>query len=422
MMPIDKVRLPIWSAPLFWQRRYKSVRGGRGSSKSWTIADALLMIMHEPYLYFKDHRTKIRVLCAREFQNSIEESVHNLLSSQIDRLGLRPWFNVQQRVITHANGSEFIFKGLAKNINTIKSMEDIDILWVEEAHSISNRSWEIVIPTIRNEESQIWFSWNPDDEKDPTWQRFVVNAKEFGDDLIDLIVNWQDNPFFNEALRKEKDYLYRVDPEAAAHVWEGQLNTRSNAVIFRGKYHVERLQPHQDSEFDEENWRGPYYGADWGFSNDPTVLNKLWISPKKSDKKILYIQKESWGIGVELDQIAPKWRREIPECESGVIRADCARPETISHVRGKGLNVIAAKKWTGSVEDGIAFLRSFDEIVIDPSCERQIEEARLYKYKVDKLTGDVLTDIVDMHNHGWDSNRYALEPMIGRKKSIYEVL
>jgi phage terminase large subunit len=412
---IDRIRLPHWSKSMFLPRRYKVPYGGRGSSKSWTVADALLMISLKPSLLFNDGRTKLRILCTREYQNSIEESVHHLLDNQAQRLKIWPWLNIQQRSITTHNGSEFIFAGIAKNVNKIKSMEDLDICWVEEAEMISNNSWKVLIPTLRKRASEIWLTFNPNEESDPTYSRFVVNTPP---DCELIPVNWKDNPWFPKELRKEKDYLFKVDPEAAEHVWNGKCNTRSEAVIFRGKYHVESFIPVTGMSHEEDNWKGPYYGCDWGFSVDPTVLMKMWIFKRK-----LYIEKESYHHHLELDEIAPTWKREIPECAEGrVIRADCSRPETISHVRKSGLNVQAADKWSGSVEDGIAFLRSFEDIIIHPRCEHQREEARLYKYKVDKITGDVLTDIVDMHNHTWDSDRYALEPAIKGKKSIYDYL
>lgn len=413
--------MPEWAQRLYRPKRYKVPHGGRGSSKSWTVARVLVQIALQPQLLFPD-RDKIRILCAREFQNSIEESVHHLLQTQIDNMGLLPWYNVETRAITSNNGSEFIFSGIRSNVTKIKSMEDIQLCWVEEAEKVSNNSWEVLIPTIRQAGSEIWITFNPDEEADPTYQRFVINKP---DDCDSFLVNWRDNPWFPPELKKEMEYLFRVDPEAAQHVWEGACNTRSNAVIFRGKYKSELFTPITDSDFDEDNWLGPYYGADWGFAEDPTTLMKLWTSPSKSQQHNLYIEKESWGLHVELDDIAPKWRKDIPEIDHNypTIRADCARPETISHVRNKGgLNVIGAEKWTGSVEDGIAFLRSFENIIIHPRCQHMLEEARLYKYKVDKITGDVLADIVDKHNHCWDSNRYALEPAIQRKKSIYDLV
>lgn len=413
------IELPRWARRLFVPRRYKVPYGGRGSAKSWTVARVLVMLAHNPKLLFP-LKSKLRILCARELQNSISESVHKLLSEQIDMMGLSAYFKITDTSIRHVlNGSEFIFSGIAKNVKKIKSMEGIDICWVEEAENVSKASWEVLIPTIRQQGSEIWITFNPNEEDDPTYQKFIVNPPPNCDSFP---VNWNDNKWFPPELEEEKNYLYRVDPEAADHVWGGKTNTRSNAVIFRGKYSVREFSPVAGNAFDEYNWRGPYYGADWGFAEDPTVLTKLWISPEREKDKRLYIEKESWHQRLELDDIASTWRREIPECVDGIIRADCSRPETISHVSGHGLHVIGAEKWAGSVEDGIAFLRSFVEIVIHPRCTHQSDEARLYKYKVDPLTGDVKKDIVDKHNHCWDSDRYALEPMIGGHRSIYNVL
>jgi phage terminase large subunit len=153
------------------------------------------------------------------------------------------------------NGSEFIFAGIRKDIEKVKSTEGIDICWVEEAEKVSKRSWEVLIPTIRKDGSEIWVTFNPDEETDPTYQRFVVNPPP---DAEVVEINWRDNPWFPEVLRKEKDYLFKVDPEAAEHVWEGKCNTRSDAQIFAGKYIIE--------EFTPENWHGPYYGLDFGFA------------------------------------------------------------------------------------------------------------------------------------------------------------
>lgn len=411
--------LPDWAERMFRPMRYKVPYGGRGSSKSWTVARILVMMAYQPSL-FKHDKKFLRILCARELQNSITESVHALLSKQIEIMGLSHCFKIEKtRIVCIRNGSEFIFSGIQKNVNKIKSMEGIDICWVEEAELVSNNSWEVLIPTIRQPGSEIWITFNPNEDTDPTWKRFVINRPPNCDAFE---VNWIHNPWFPKELMDEKDYLYAVDAEAAEHVWGGKTNTRSNAVIFRGKYKIASMEPVVDHEFEENNWFGPYYGADWGFSDDPCVLVKLWITPPKLGKPKLYWEKESWHQHLELDDIADTWRREIPECAEGLIRADNSRPETISHVSGKGLNVIAAEKWPGSVEDGISFLRRFEEIVVHPDCTHSKDEFRLYKYKVDPVTGDVTRTIIDKHNHCIDSGRYALEPAIGGGMSLYDLL
>ena len=373
---------------LFRPKRYKVLHGGRGSAKSWSVARALLLLAA---------KKKIRILCARETQKSITESVHKLLKDQIDTMGLSSIYEIQKSVIRCTRtGSDFIFEGIRTDPAKIKSTEGIDICWVEEAERVSEDSWKVLIPTIRKEESEIWIVFNPDQETDPTSKRFMLNPPP---DSEVVEVNWQDNPWFPESLRKEMLYDYSVDPEAAAHVWGGQFRKGSNAQILRGKYIVESFEP-------AATWYGPYFGADWGFANDPNTLLKMWMDQRK-----LYIEYEAYGVGIELNQIPEFWD-SIPGSREHTIRADNSRPETIAHVQGLGFNVVAADKWPGSVADGIAWLRHLEQIVIHPQCKHTEEEAHLYRYKTDRITGDVLPVVLDAHNHCIDSIRYAMQPAI----------
>jgi phage terminase large subunit len=386
-----KLKIPSKFQFLFRKSRYKVAHGGRGGAKSWNFADALILMAYE---------RRLRILCAREFQNSITESVHELLRGQIERLGLGRWFDVQNTVITSHVGSEFIFSGIRQNVTKIKSMEGLDIVWVEEAEKVSARSWEVLIPTVRKAGSEIWVTLNPDLETDPTYKRFIATTP---DDCIVQQVSWRDNPFFPEELRREKDYLARVDPDAYAHVWEGSCRISSDAQIMRGKYIVQAF------EAPATGWDGPYLGADWGFARDPSTLVKTWVHERK-----LFIEYEAYGIGVDTDKIADLFDR-IPRARDYQVRADNARPETISYMQQHGYpRMVGVDKWAGSVEDGIAFIRQFEQIIIHPRCKHTAEEARLYSYKQDNLSGDVLPDIVDKHNHIWDAVRYALAPLIKR--------
>lgn len=369
--------------------RYRIAYGGRGSAKSWGFARMALMIAATD---------KRRFLCARELQVSIGDSVHKLLSDQIDAMGLAPWFEIQNNLIRGANGSEFIFTGIRNNATKIKSTEGVDVCWVEEAEGVTERSWEILIPTIRKPGSEIWVTFNPDQEADPTYRRFVTNPPPRS---VVAKLSWRDNPWFSDELREEKDYLARVDPDAYAHVWEGACRTNGDAQVLRGKYRIEHFEPKDGV------WDGPYFGADWGFAQDPSVLIRCWI-----DGRRLMIDGEAYGIGVELDDLGTMFKR-IPGAAHYTLRADNARPETISYVRRtSGLSIVAADKWPGSVEDGVQYLRRFEEIIIHPSCKHTAEEARLWSYKRDRLTGDVLPELIDKHNHCWDAIRYALAPMI----------
>lgn len=373
--------------------RYKVLYGGRGSGKSYAIADALLII---------GVQRKIRVLCAREFQNSISESVLYLLKQEIDRLGLNDEYDVTPNTITGKNGTEFIFKGIRMNVDSIKSMAGITHVWLEEAHNISQTSWNVLIPTIREPGSEIWVSFNPDSQDDPTYTMFVEKEgqpKERADSFI-MNVNWQNNPFFPEVLKLEKNALYESNADLADHVWGGKCRSNSDAQIFKGKWRIREFEP--QAHFD-----GPYFGADFGFSNDPSTLVRMFLD--LGAKEIL-IRNAAFGVGVEIDDL-PEFYDGVPDSRRYKIRADCARPETISHLARKGFNIEAAKKWSGSVEDGVEWLRSWT-IVIHPECDRMIDEAKNYSFKVDRLTNDVTTLIVDAYNHGWDAVRYGLEPLI----------
>jgi phage terminase large subunit len=377
--------------------RYKVAYGGRGSAKSWTVADALLV---------RAFTRKQRILCAREFQRSIKESVHFLLVSQIERLGLTPAFSVTEHEIEcTTTGSQFIFAGLKHNISSLKSLEAIDVCWVEEAEVVSEASWSKLTPTIRKPGSEIWVTFNPDQESDPTYQRFVAHPDVAHTRAVQ--VSWRDNPCLPDVLKAELEHLRRTDPEAYHHVWEGGTWTRSDAQVFNGKWTIDDFEPAPAM------WNGPYFGADWGFSTDPTVLLKMWVCNQR-----LYIEHEAYRVGCNIAD-TPKLFESVPGSRRYCIRADNSRPETINHMRAAGYGCEAADKWTSSVEEGISFLRGFEKIVIHPRCKHMAEEARLYSYKVDKLTGDVLPDLKPGHDHCWDAVRYGLQPMIRKKDKPY---
>lgn len=389
--------LPAKMAGLEVPHRYKVFYGGRAGTKSWSVARWLVTLAA---------RERIRVLCCRELQKSIKDSVHRLLVDQIEALGLEPFYDTPKSEIRcTSTGSLFIFEGLAHNVTKIKSLEGIDICWVEEAQRVSEDSWKTLIPTIRKAGSEIWVTFNPDLETDPTYQRFVINTPPHTK-LVKLGAD--DNPWLSQEMKDERDHLYRVDPDAAAHIWGGEIRTSSDAQILHGKCKVEAFKPGED-------WDGPYQGADWGFSQDPTTLVRCWVRTEqdgKHEKRWLYVERESYAVKLELTQTAERFRRDISGCEGYTIRADNARPETINHVKKDGLDIISVDKWPGSVEDGIAYLRGFEEIIIHPRCVHFEQESRLYSYKEDRLTGDILTAIIDRHNHMIDATRYALSPLI----------
>jgi phage terminase large subunit len=394
-----EVAIPDKMYGLFEPHRYKIYHGGRGSAKSWSAAQVLIV---------KSLEQKLRIGCFREVQKSIRDSVHRLLNDQIQRLGLGKFFDVTRDSIKCIpTGSEFLFAGLANNtVESIKSFEGIDIAWIEEAQTVSENSWQILIPTIRADNSEIWITMNPELETDPTYVRFVLGAKDLPDAICEKI-NFYDNPWFPEVLQIEMETLKANDMEAYDHVWLGNCKKHGDAVIFKGKYVSYNFEP------DKEMW-SPFYGADWGFANDPTAFTKSWVY-----ERTLYIEHEVCEVGMEID-MTPANLDLIPGSRDHIIRADNARPETISYMKRSGFKrMIACKKWPGSVEDGVDYLRSFDKIVVHPRCTHTLEEFKLYSYRVDARSGDIMPDILDKHNHCIDAIRYSLEPMIlGYKQKV----
>lgn len=381
---IDKLKFLITE-----NHRYKVAYGGRGSGKSIGFADSCLI---------KALSKKTRILCTRQLQTSIKDSVHKLLCDRIEKLGLSDYFEITRETIRCTNGSEFIFKGIQNNVMEIKSMEGIDIAWAEESQSISKESWDVLIPTIRQEGSEIWITFNPDREEDETYARFVLNPPP---DCKTVLVNYTDNPFFPDVLRKEMEYCKEIDYPRYEHIWLGKTIIETEAQIFKGKFELKEFEAEPYTEF--------FYGADWGFSNDPTAITRSFIKDK-----CLYIEYEAGGVGVEMDEL-PALFDSVPDSRKWKIRSDCARPETISYVARQGFNCVAADKWKGSVEDGIEYLRSFEKIYIHPRCKHTYEEFKYYSYKKDKISGDILPIVVDAWNHYIDSIRYALEPYIKNK-------
>lgn len=253
-----QLQLPEYAGCLFEPSRYKVLHGGRGGAKSWAIAIALLSIgMNRP----------IRVLCARELQVSIADSVHKLLSDIIaSHEGMTAFYEVQNKSILGCNGTEFSFKGLKHNANEIKSYEGVDYCWVEEAQAVSDKSWEILIPTIRKENSEIWICFNPKNITDPTWQRFVIDKD---DDVILRHVGWQHNPFFPAVLEKERVKLLAKDPEAYKHIWDGGFDTRYSGCVYAKWVDTNKLSPQvlPDPAF-------PIYTA-WDLGYDDTTA--IWF-------------------------------------------------------------------------------------------------------------------------------------------------
>lgn len=392
---------PAWALPLLKPARYKGAKGGRSGGKSHFFAELLV----EEHFCNPNQQS----VCIREVQNTLDTSVKRLIESKIKKLGVGRYFDCQVSCIKDLRSDGLIiFKGMQDyNAENIKSLEGFDRAWVEEANALSARSFRLLRPTIRKDNSQLWFSWNPESESDPV-DRFFRSGRS---DAICVHANIFDNPFRSDLswaeMLADRESL---SIEEFAHTWLGEYRVISEEQIFGGKCKIRDFEPKPD-------WDGPYYGGDWGFGVDPTAAIELWI-----DGRTLYVHRESYEYGLPLDNIAAQWRRDIPGIESHVVRGDSSRPDTINHVRNTGngqrLNIprlVAAEKGEGSVKSGIEFIKGFQEIVIHTRCVKMQAEAVNYKWKTNKA-GDILSIPLDAHNHGWDSTRYALEPLIKAKR------
>lgn len=392
-----RILTPRVFEPLLYPSRYKGAYGGRGSGKSHHFAEKVIQAaLTSPK----------RIVCIREVQKSIKESVKRLLEDKIKALEVGSYFQVLDREIRGINGSLIIFQGMQDHTaESIKSLEGYDIAWVEEAQSLSARSLRLLRPTIRKQGSELWFTWNPMSADDPI-DAFLRGDNVPPDSKV-VQANWSDNPWFPSELERERLFDLKYNAGTYDHVWEGAYLVNSDSQIFAGKYRIDDFEV-------LDTWDGPYQGGDLGFSQDPTAAIRCYIA-----NDVLYVSHEAYKTKLELDDTATFLKGRIPDFDRYTTRWDNSRPESISYFKRHGLpRSEAVKKWTGSIEDGIQFLRSFREIVIHTRCNELAREFRLYSYKVDPRTGDITTKIIDAYNHGIDALRYALVPMMKGKRQL----
>lgn len=381
-------------APKRGELRYRGAYGGRGSAKSFTFAKmAAIWGAVEP----------LRILCTRELQNSIKESFHAEIKNAI---ASDPWltscYDVGIDYIRGKNGTEFLFRGLRHSMGAIKSTAQIDLCIVEEAEDVPEAAWVDLLPTIRAPMSEVWVIWNPRKDGSPTDQRFRKNTPPRA---AIVSMNYNDNPWFPFELEEmRKDQQRTMDDATYRHIWLGEYLKHSKAQIFAGKYSIADFTPGAD-------WNGPYQGIDFGFAQDPTTAVRCWVHERK-----LYIEQEAGKVGLDLDVTGEFINKKIEGFAAYVARSDSSRPESISYLLRHGLpRIEGVKKWAGSVEDGIEHIKSYDEVIIHTRCTGTASEFAEYSYKVDRLSGDVLPDIVDANNHYIDAIRYALQPLISAR-------
>ncbi len=405
---VPKKLLSIWNS-----KRYKILYGGRSSGKSATV---------NRYLITRAMQSRTKILCTREFQSSIASSTYAELRDLIYQYDLHDtslsvYFDVKHDRISCSNGSEFIFKGLARDIMQIKSIPNIDICFVEEAETIDDHLWDILIPSIRADGSEIIVCFNPREKQSATYQRFIESAQQ--DDEWRIEINYPDNPFNSKTILQEIAKLKKHDYAKYEHIYLGKVLDMTEDVIFKGVFEVEdlELEYHKVGKFwhkGNQKYK-MYYGGDFGFSVDPMAFTELCFI----NRDTIYIHNEIYETKLLISEYKSRILKTCDTINTSVSSWDCSRPDSIAELNQMGLNCEPAEKNKGSVEAGIEYLRS-KRIIIHPRCTNTIYEFYNYRYKTDKDTGNITTDIIDKNNHAIDAIRYALHRHItALRKRIY---
>lgn len=381
---------------------YQILYGGRSSGKTRGILQKLL----ERAAAIPNQT----ILCTREFQSSIQTSTYAELKQIIYERGLEDTFKIKHDKIESINGSQFIFKGLARDIYTIKSIPNISICFVEEAETITRAHWEILNPTLRKDGCELIIAFNPKEKTSATYQMWLEEPID-NEDIFRVEINYMDNPFNSSSILKKIEHMKKHDYSRYEHIYLGKVLDMSEDVIFKGRFKILDMQlEFKDNRFYYKGKQvGPFYGMDFGFSQDPSAM----VEGVFLDENTIYIFNEIYKTGM----LPPTDYTEEIKNKLGKHAlhqfwwADCARPDTIAQLRHAGFKIDGAKKQKGSVESGIDYLKG-KNIIVHPSCEHFIYELYNYKYKIDKNSGRVLNEIIDANNHLIDALRYALVKQI----------
>lgn len=379
---------------LFKPSRYKVLYGGRGSSKSWSIARALLL---------QGADKKLRILCTREVQKSIKDSVHKLLGDQITELGLDGKYKVLDTEIRGRNGTEFIFTGLSNQTkDSIKSYEGVDIVWAEEAQTISKASWDILIPTIRKEGSEIWVSFNPELDTDETYTRFVVNPPP---DCITVFVNYYDNPWFPEVLEKERQHCKNVNPEDYDTIWEGKCRSAVIGAIY-AKEVAAAMREGRIAAVPYNPLLKVHTIWDLGWNDSMFIIMAQRL---RSELVIIDVIEDShktldWYVG-ELQNRRYNWGFDfLPhDGEHADYKTGLTAKKILENFDRK-VKIVP----NIPVEEGIKIARmSFRQMVFDRvKAARLVECLKRYKRSINKQTQEPGAPVHDQYSHGADDFRY----------------
>ena len=389
-----KARFPPKLAMLFKPSRYKIIYGGRGGGKSWAVARALLLL---------GTQKPIRVLCAREFMASISDSVHKLLSDQIDALGMGEFYHVEKATISGDNGTEFRFAGIRTNVQQVKSFEGIDICWCEEAANISKASWETVIPTIRADGSEIWITLNPELESDETYKRFVLNPPPRSQIVK---INWSDNPWFPAVLHDEMELLRDRDPDAWLNIWQGETRQMLDGAI----YAVELRKAQEEGRicsvpYDATKPVHCFYDLGWAdhtviwmaqtVAMQTRIIDHIEGSQRPLDSYLHELQSKPYIYGTD-------W---LPHDARAKALGSGKSIEELMRAKGRKVRIVPQL----SVTDGINAVRTvFGNMWFDAErCADGLQALRHYRYEVD-VDSKVLDrrPLHDHASHSADALRY----------------
>lgn len=372
--------------------RYKVAYGGRGSGKSWGVARLLLDF---------GTRARLRILCAREIQRTIAESVHQLLRDQIAALDISEFYDVTDNAIRGANGTEFYFAGLrSQDAHKLKSFEGVDLCWVEEAQVVSKRSWDVLLPTIRKPLSEIWVTMNPELDSDETYARFVAHPPE---NAIVVKLNWSDNPWFPDVLDLERRTLQARDPEAYANVWEGECRSAVEGAIYAREvaalYESNRVRP---VPYDPLLPVHTVWDLGW---NDQT---SIVLVQRASEVRIIgYIEDSHRTLAeyvAQLKALPYVWGTDwLPHDGRAKDFKSGKSAEEMMRALGRSVRIVENL----DVESGIKAARMiFPRVYVDPSAERLLHCLKRYRRAINTATNEPGTPLHDEHSHGADAFRY----------------
>ena len=402
-----QVRFPPKLKFLFRPKRYKVIRGGRGSAKSWSVARALLIM---------GQSTPLRILCTREVQKSIKDSVHKLLSDQIEKLGLTNFYDIYETEIRGANGTLFIFSGLSQHtVDSIKSFEGIDICWVEEAHAVTKRSWEVLIPTIRKESctiyagelccSEIWITFNPELDTDPTYIRFVVEAP---DECISVLMNYLDNPWFPQVLELERQHCKLTDAQGYENIWEGKCKPAVAGAIYYEQVEA-AINENRICNVPYDPMLKVHVVFDLGFND---AMSVSMVQRLRSEIRIIDYMEDT---GKTLDWYSAMLKIKMLNWGKVFLPHDGFSRD---HKSGKtSAEIMEALGWEVvpreaiveiGIEEGIRVTRQmFRQMYFDKAkTERLVQCAKRYRRNINQQTQEAGSPRHDEFSHGADNLRY----------------